>query len=93
LVVNEAMNRELPVIVSDAVGAAAGGLVCAERNGLVVPAGDHVALAEAMRRLACDPQLRARLGAAGAGDVQAYTHDSWAAGFSGALRSLGLSRE
>jgi hypothetical protein len=37
--------------------------------------------------------LRARLGAAGAADVQAYTHDAWATGFSSALASLGLSRE
>ncbi len=55
LVVNEAMNRGLPVIASDAVGAAAGGLVRDGRNGLIVPAGDPIALAAAMRRLAGDP--------------------------------------
>jgi glycosyltransferase involved in cell wall biosynthesis len=92
LVVNEAMNRGLPVIVSDAVGAAAGGLVRDGRNGLVVPAGDPVALAGAMRRLAGDPSLRARLGEAGRADVSAYTHDAWAAGFSRALAALRLSR-
>ncbi|HEY3759794.1 MAG TPA: glycosyltransferase family 4 protein [Solirubrobacteraceae bacterium] len=93
LVVNEAMNQSLPVIASDAVGAAAGGLVRDGRNGLVVPAGDAGALAHAMRRLADDALLRERLGAAGAADVQAYSHDAWAAGFTSALRSLGLSRE
>jgi glycosyltransferase involved in cell wall biosynthesis len=92
LVVNEAMNRKLPVIASDAVGAVAGGLVRDGHNGLVVPAGDAHALAGAMRRLAADPQLRARLGAAGERDVQAYTHDAWAQGFARALDSLGLSR-
>lgn len=92
LVVNEAMNRNLPVIASDAVGAVAGGLVRDGRNGLVVPAGDAHALAQALRRLAADAPLRARLGAAGAQDVRAYTHDAWAAGFSAALGSLGLSR-
>jgi glycosyltransferase involved in cell wall biosynthesis len=91
LVINEAMNRNLPVIVSDAVGAAAGGLVRDGRNGLVVPAGDPYALAAALRRLAADAPLRARLGAAGAADVRAYTHDAWAEGFSHALHSLGLS--
>ena len=93
LVVNEAMNQSLPVIASDAVGAAAGGLVRDERNGLVVPAGDTRALARAMRRLALDAPLRERLGAAGAADVRAYSHEAWAAGFTSALRSLGLSRE
>ena len=93
LVVNEAMNRKLPVIASDAVGAAAGGLVQNGRNGLVVPAGDATALAGAIRRLAADAPLRTRLGAAGAEDVRAYTHDAWAGGFASALASLDLSRE
>jgi glycosyltransferase involved in cell wall biosynthesis len=92
LVVNEAMNRKLPVIASDAVGAVAGGLVRDRHNGLVVPAGDPRALADAMRRLAADARLRLRLGAAGELDVQAYTHDAWARGFARALSSLGLSR-
>jgi glycosyltransferase involved in cell wall biosynthesis len=92
LVVNEAMNRGLAVIASDAVGAAAGGLVRDGRNGLVVPAGDSAALAGALRRLAGDAELRARLGAAGAEDVRAFTHEAWARGFSEALATVGLSR-
>ncbi len=91
LVVNEAMNQGLPVIASDAVGAVAGGLVRDGHNGLVVPAGDSDALAEAINRLAAEPALRARLGEAGAQDVRAFTYDAWAKGFSGALGStLGL---
>jgi len=92
LVANEAMNRGLPVIASDAVGAAAGGLVRDGRNGLVVPAGDSHALAGAMLRLTGEPALRARLGKAGAEDVRAFTYDAWAEGFSRALASLGLAR-
>lgn len=92
LVVNEAMNRHLPVIVSDAVGAAAGGLVRDEHNGLVVSAGDVGALAGALRRLAGDRLLRERLGRAGAADVGAYSHEAWAAGFAAALASVGVSR-
>jgi glycosyltransferase involved in cell wall biosynthesis len=93
LVVNEAMNRSLPVIASDAVGAAAGGLVREGRNGTIVPAGDPIALAAALRRLAEHPRLRARMGEAGRADVTAYTHDAWAGGFSRALAHLHLSRE
>jgi glycosyltransferase involved in cell wall biosynthesis len=92
LVVNEAMNRGLPVISSDAVGAAAGGLVRDGHNGLIVPAGDAIALAAALRRLAHDAELRARLGANGQADVGRYTHDAWAEGFSQALADLGRSR-
>jgi glycosyltransferase involved in cell wall biosynthesis len=93
LVVNEAMNRGLAVIASDAVGAAAGGLVRNGESGLVVGAGDRAALADAMRRLASDPALRLRLGKAGAQDVRAFTYDAWAAGFTAALATLGLARE
>jgi glycosyltransferase involved in cell wall biosynthesis len=91
LVVNEAMNRGLAVIATDAVGAAAGGLVRNGENGLVVHAGDSAALADAIARLAADAPLRARMGAAGASDVRAFSHDAWAEGFSRALSTLSLS--
>jgi glycosyltransferase involved in cell wall biosynthesis len=93
LVVNEAMNQALPVIASDTVGAAAGGLVRDGHNGAIVPAGDPIALAAALRRLAGDADMRARMGAAGRRDVVAYSFEAWAGGFSAALASLGLSRE
>jgi glycosyltransferase involved in cell wall biosynthesis len=91
LVVNEAMNQGLPVIASDAVGAAAGGLVRDGRNGAIVAAGDAIELAAALRRLAGDAQMRARMGEEGRRDVAAYSFDAWAKGFSHALGSLGLS--
>lgn len=93
LVANEAMHQGLPVIATDAVGAAAGGLVRHERNGLVVAAGDPDALAAALRRLRADDALRARLGAAAAADVAAYTPAAWAAGVSAALASVGAGRK
>jgi glycosyltransferase involved in cell wall biosynthesis len=92
LVVNEAMNRGLAVIATDAVGAVAGGLVRDEVNGLVVPSADPVALGEAIVGLAGDAPLRASLGATGARDVRAYSHEAWAEGFSRALSSLGVAR-
>ncbi len=92
LVVNEAMNQSLAVIASDAVGAAAGGLVIDGQNGLLVPAGDAGALAGAITELARDPERRAGLGLAGARRVAAYSHEAWAAGFSEALATVGLAR-
>jgi glycosyltransferase involved in cell wall biosynthesis len=92
LVANEAMNQGVPVIASDAVGAAAGGLVRHERTGLVVPAGDPVALAGAICRLRDDTVLRRRLGAGAREAVRAYTADAWAAGFSRALGTAGVGR-
>jgi glycosyltransferase involved in cell wall biosynthesis len=92
LVVNEAMNRGLAVIATDAVGAAAGGLVRDGQNGLIVAAGDDRALAAAITRLAADHPLRTRMGSTGATDVLSFDHDAWAQGFSRALSSLGVSR-
>ncbi|MEA2139615.1 MAG: hypothetical protein QOG56_2765 [Solirubrobacteraceae bacterium] len=88
LVANEAMNQSTPIIASDEVGAVAGGLVRHERNGLVVPAGDHEALAAALRRLHDDGELRARLGANARRDVAPYTFDAWAYGLRSAIGSL-----
>jgi glycosyltransferase involved in cell wall biosynthesis len=93
LVANEAMHQHLPVIATDAVGAAAGGLIRDDRNGLVVPAGDPGALAAALRALRDDPARRARLGAAAAHDAAPYTYDAWAAGMGKALALAGASRQ
>jgi glycosyltransferase involved in cell wall biosynthesis len=92
LVVNEAFNQGVPVIATDAVGAAAGGLIEHERTGLVVPANDAGALAGALRRLHDDPALRARLGAAGREAVHAYDHAAWADGMARALAAAGAGR-
>jgi glycosyltransferase involved in cell wall biosynthesis len=80
------------VIATDAVGAAAGGLIEHERTGLVVPAGDVDALAAALRRLHDDPALRARLGAAGREAVKAHSHAAWADGMARALAAVGAGR-
>jgi glycosyltransferase involved in cell wall biosynthesis len=82
------MNQHTAIIASDQVGAAAGGLVRHERNGLIVPAGDADALRAAIGRLRADAPLRRELAAAGTRDVAAFTHEAWAAGFEAALRKV-----
>jgi glycosyltransferase involved in cell wall biosynthesis len=90
LVVNESMLQRTPVVASDAVGAAAGGLVRDGRNGFVVPAGDPDALATRLRALAADGQLRAKLGATGREDAAGYTPAAWATGMGRALAAAGV---
>ena len=92
LVVNEAFHQGVPVIATDAVGAAAGGLVQHERTGLVVPAGDAQALAAAIRRLRDYPALRRSLGERAREAVRGHTHAAWAAGMASALAAVGASR-
>jgi glycosyltransferase involved in cell wall biosynthesis len=92
LIVNEAMCQSTTVITSDAVGAAAGGLVRNGHTGVVVPAGDAEALAGALRRMASDAPERTRLGAAGKVAAAGFTYDAWAAGMSRALGLAGVPR-
>ncbi len=88
LVVNEAMNQGAAIIASDAVGAAAGGLVRDGRNGLIVAERDPVALAHALGDLAADRERTAALGAAGRDDVRAYSFDAWADAFAQVLETV-----
>jgi glycosyltransferase involved in cell wall biosynthesis len=85
LVANEAMNQHLAIVATDAVGAAAGGLVRDGATGLVVPAGEAAGLGAALARLHEDAALRARLGDRGARDVQAFSFAAWRDGFAEAL--------
>jgi glycosyltransferase involved in cell wall biosynthesis len=79
------MHQGKPVIASDAVGAVAGGLVRDGETGLVIAAGDPVALAGAIERLLSDAELRVSLGGAAARAVASYTYEAMAAAFDRAL--------
>jgi glycosyltransferase involved in cell wall biosynthesis len=89
LVVNEAMHQGTPVIATDAVGAARGGLVRDGRNGLVVAQGDAVALAARLRSIAQNSGLRTALGRAARRDVAPFTYSAWVAGMRQALGAAG----
>ena len=85
LVVNEAMHLGLPVIASDAVGAAAGGLVLDGSTGIVVPEHDRNALADAIRRLAVDDELADALGERGSEHAATFTYERMADAFEAAI--------
>lgn len=71
-VVNEAMACGLPVIVSNIVGAA-GDIVDDGKTGAVVPSGNAKALADAMKRLIDDKNLRTYMGEQSLKKIQPYT--------------------
>lgn len=81
LVVNEAMNQGLPVIATEAVGAAAGGLVQSGVNGFVVPERDTAALAEAMKRILTDTELRAQMSQNARRIIAEWDNDRMVKGF------------
>jgi len=73
LVVNEAMNFALPVVVSDAAGAVPD-LVEEGGNGMVFPAGDRTALRCCLRRLLTDASLRTQIGERSLERIQRWSH-------------------
>jgi glycosyltransferase involved in cell wall biosynthesis len=90
LVVNEAMNFGLPVVVSDKVGCAAD-LVHPGRNGVIVPHDDAGALAHAIGTLLADPSLRQFFGAESRRIIDAYTIAAAADGIVAAALNTPLS--
>lgn len=85
LVVNEAMAAGIPVVATDAVGAAAGGLVRDGRNGFIVPERRPDALAGALRRLIEDRELARSLGAQARADVEPFNYPRMAQAFTDAI--------
>lgn len=91
LVVNEAMHAGLPVIATDAVGAAAHGLVEDGHTGLVVKERDPTALGNAMSRLLADDILAADLGRQARDRVSGFTFEAMADAFEAAVE-FGIRR-
>jgi glycosyltransferase involved in cell wall biosynthesis/GT2 family glycosyltransferase len=86
LVVNEAFNQGVPVIASDAVGAAAGGLVRDGENGFVIPEQDPKLLAHALQRILDDEPMRQRMSARASSDIEAWTYERMTGVFAEAIR-------
>ena len=91
LVVNEALNFSLPVVVTDAVGCAAD-LVEDGASGFVVPSGAVDALSRRLADLVESAELRRQLGARGREIVDRYTIERCADGIVAAcLSEIGRS--
>lgn len=87
LVVNEAFYQGVPVIATDAVGAAAGGLVEDGVTGRVVPEGDRPALSAALAELIGQPALRRRLGRAARERMERWSDEAMVQGFVDAVEA------
>jgi glycosyltransferase involved in cell wall biosynthesis len=87
MTLNEGAAAGLPLVASDAAGATAA-LVEEGANGFRVPAGDVGALREALRTLAEDPDLRARMGARSRELAERHSPERWAAAVAEAVTTL-----
>ena len=70
LAVVEAMAASRPVVATEVGGVSE--LITPEVSGLLVPAGSAPALAQALFHLRAEPELAARLGAAGRSVVEQH---------------------
>lgn len=87
LVVNEAMEYGLPILLSDRVGSAPM-LLEPGVNGWTFPAGDATALAELLRPLVASEELRARMGGASKRLIRNHSIPTWADAVCEALASI-----
>ena len=76
IVVNEAMEFGLPLILSNHVGCGPA-LLHEGNNGLMFPSGDEKTLAVCIERLARDESLRQRMGEVSTRIVQNHSLDHW----------------
>ncbi len=86
LVINEAMNQGCPVVATDAVGAAVGGLVDDGVNGFVVPERNSEKLAEAILKIFQNPQLAESMGKSGREKIEKWDYEHQAQGFVDAIQ-------
>lgn len=85
VVVNEAMNQGCPVIASDAVGAAVGGLLEPGGNGLVVPEGNVAALRGALETVLLDRSRREEMSRRSREIIKGWTFEGMIQGAERAL--------
>jgi glycosyltransferase involved in cell wall biosynthesis len=85
LVVNESFNQGVPVIVTNAVGAAAGGMVKNGINGFTITEKDSVALYMALRKILDEPDLRESMGQKAKKIISEWNNEQMVMGFLNAI--------
>lgn len=88
MVVNEAMNQGCPVVVTNAVGAGAGGLVKDAENGYIVPEKDSRALKVAIDKLLRNENLQSTMRQNSLKKIAGWTLEETLKGFERALDSV-----
>ncbi len=92
MVINEAMNQGCPVVVTDAVGAGAGGLVENGQNGYIVPEKNSVLLKEAIDKLLKNEELCSRMGQNSIRKIAGWTLQETIKGFGRAINFVTADR-
>ena len=85
LAINEAMNQSCPVVTTNAVGAAAGGLVEDGKTGFIVTEKNSSQLADVIKRLLTNDDLRIKMGTTGHLKIKDWTPQQASLDFSQAI--------
>lgn len=85
LVVNEAMNQGCPIIATDSVGAAVGGLVKNNINGIIVPEKSAKDIRNAIEQILNDKNLYEKMRKNSKEKVAEFNFKNWASGFNQAI--------
>lgn len=85
LVVNEAFNQGIPVIATEAVGAAAGGLVQDNVNGFIVNERDSEALMKSLGSILEDSELRRKFSRNAKEIIATWNNENMVRGFQAAI--------
>ena len=93
VVVNEAMNQGCPVVATDAVGAAIGGLVEDGKTGYIVPEKSSQALKGAIEKLLVNDELRLEMGCNAREEISQWTPQRTVDGFVKAIESILIDDE
>jgi len=91
LVINEAMNQGCPIVTTDAVGAAVGGLVENGRNGYIVPEKNSQALQGAVEKLLSNEKQRLEMGRRAKEKISQWTPQETMGGFVRAIDFVNVS--
>ena len=89
MVINEAMCAGLPIVASSEIGSVPD-LVYDGRNGRTFSAGNVRGLADALRPLLTNPELRLRMGKASQEIIAGWSYAEFRPGLHAALASVGL---
>jgi glycosyltransferase involved in cell wall biosynthesis len=93
LTVNEAFNQGVPVVTTEAVGAAAGGLVQDGLTGRIVPERNSAALARVLDELLNDEAQRNRLSSEARRRVKMWSNEAMVEAFCAAIEYARRPRE
>jgi glycosyltransferase involved in cell wall biosynthesis len=93
LVVNEAFNQGLPVIATDTVGAAAGGLIQDQVNGFVVRERDSESISQVLNIILNNPHLRSIMSQNARKIISIWDNEHMVLGFRDAIEYVTQDRE